>query len=339
MKNIRADRCTLPQAFWRAVEFQGLRPAAVLRQSRLPATLHHDSAATITTAQLFAIWRAIEALSGDAGFGIKMVRETSTATHKLAFLAASYAESYRDGLARLVRFKLLCSPDELHCDEGNGRAVFTVEWPPGTEPEPALSVDASFAMMIELGRRGTGQPLTPIAVEFERAGPSTDLHDAFFGCPIRFGALKNRLVLASADLDRPFISHNPELLQMLMPALSEAMREREGGSSFVEQVKSVLKRALPSGRPEVVDVGRDLGMSKRTLQRRITEEGTSFRSILDDARHELGMQLLTDPAIRIEEIAWLLGYRDVNSFYRAFKEWTGTTPMRWRQTGIPGLSI
>ncbi|RXH35850.1 AraC family transcriptional regulator [Bradyrhizobium nanningense] len=339
MKDIRADRCALPQAFWRAVELQGLRPTAVLRQSRLPVTLHHDSEATITTAQLFAIWRAIEALSGDAGFGIKMVRETSTATHMLAFIAASYAENYRDGLARLVRFKRLCSPDELHCEEGNGRAVFTIEWPPGTEPEPALAVDASFAMLIELGRRGTGQPLAPIAVEFERAGPSTDLHDAFFGCPIRFGASKNRLVLASVDLDRPFISHNPELLQMLMPALSEAMREREGGSSFVEQVKSVLKRALPSGRPEVVDVGRDLGMSKRTLQRRITEEGTSFRSILDDARHELGMQLVTDPAIRVEEIAWLLGYRDVNSFYRAFKEWTGTTPMRWRQMGIPRLSI
>ncbi|AVA21812.1 MULTISPECIES: AraC family transcriptional regulator [unclassified Rhizobium] len=332
MKVVRADRCRLPQAFWRAVELLGLQPTTVLRQARLPATLHHDPTAIISTAQLFRIWRAIEALSGDAGFGIKMVRETSTATHKLAFLAASYAESYRDGIARLVRFKLLCSPDELLCDEKNGRAVLTIEWPPDTEPEPALAVDASFAMLIELGRRGTGQALSPVGIEFERAGPSTDLHDAFFGCPIRFEASKNRLILASADLDRRFIDHNPELLHMLTPALSEAMRDLESGSSFVDQVKSVLKRAMASGRPEVDDVARDMGMSKRTLQRRITAEGMTFRSLLDEARHELGIQLLADPTIRVEEVAWFLGYRDTNSFYRAFKAWTGMTPMRWRQT-------
>lgn len=331
MKDVRADRCRLPPAFWHAVEHRGLRPAAVLKQARLPATLHHHPSAIMSTAQLFAIWRAIEALSGDAGFGIRMASETSTATHKLAFLAASYAEDYRDAIARLVRFKPLCSPDELLCEERNGRAVFTIEWPLGTEPEPNLSVDASFAMVVELGRRGTGHVLSPIGIEFTRAGPSTDFHDAFFGCPIRFGASRNRIILASADLDRRFVEHNPELLQMLTPALSEAKRDLEAGSSFVDQVKSVLKRAMASGRPEVDDVGREMGMSRRTLQRRITAEGMTFRSLLDEARRELGIQLLADPAARVDEIACFLGYGDTNSFYRAFKEWTGMTPMRWRQ--------
>lgn len=334
MKDVRADRCRLPPAFWHAVEHRGLRPAAVLKQARLPASLHLDPSAIMSTAQLFAVWRAIEVLSGDPGFGIRMASQTSTATHKLAFLAASYAEDYRDGIARLVRFKPLCSPDALPCDERDGRAVFTIEWPPGTEPEPALSVDASFAMLVELGRRGTGQPVRPIRIEFERPGPSTDLHEAFFGCPIRFGASRNRLILASADLDRPFIDHNPELLQMLTPALSEAKRDLESGSSFADQVKAVLKRAMASGRPEVDDIGREMGLSKRTLQRRITAEGMTFRSLLDEARRDLGVQLLTDPANRVEEIACFLGYQDANSFYRAFKEWTGMTPMRWRQTRV-----
>lgn len=331
MNDVRADRCKVPEAFWRAVELHGLRPAAVLRQAHLPVMLRHDAAASISTTQLFAIWNAIESLSGDAGFGIKMVRDTSTATHKLAFLAATYAENYRDGLARVIRFKRLCSPDELHCDEKNGRVSITIKWPPGTEQEPGLSVDASFAMLIELGRRGTGRNLTPLAVEFKRAGPVTDLHAAYFGCPIRFGAAQNRFVLASADLDLPFIDHNPELLQMLAPALAQAMGELEAEGTLVEQIKTVLKRTMASGRPEVAGVGRELGMSERTLQRRITAEGTTFRALLGDARQELGMQLLSDPALEIQEVAWLLGYQDTNSFYRAFREWTDTTPVRWRQ--------
>ncbi|WP_157935731.1 AraC family transcriptional regulator ligand-binding domain-containing protein [Tsuneonella flava] len=93
--------------------------------------------------------------------------------------------------------------------------------------------------MVELGRRGTGQPVRPIGIEFERSGPSTDLHDTFFGCPIRFGALRNRITLASADLDRAFTDYNPELLQMLTPALSEAKQYLEVGSSFADQVQAV----------------------------------------------------------------------------------------------------
>ncbi|RQR34990.1 AraC family transcriptional regulator [Burkholderia sp. Bp9143] len=331
MKDVRGERCKVPEAFWRAVELQGLRAEAVLSAAGLPVMLRHDAAASISTAQLFAIWRAIELLSGDASFGIKMVRDTSTATHKLAFLAATYAENYRDGLARVIRFKRLCSPDKLHCDEKNGRVSITIEWPPGTEPEPDLSVDASFAMLIELGRRGTGQNLAPVAVEFKRAGPVMDLHGTYFDCPIRFGAAQNRFVLASADLDRPFIHHNPELLNMLAPALAQAMGELEAESTLVEQIKTVLKRIMPSGRPEIASVAREIGMSERTLQRRITAEGTTFRALIGDARQELGMQLLSDPALDIQEVAWLLGYQDTNSFYRAFREWADTTPGRWRQ--------
>ncbi|TGU31128.1 AraC family transcriptional regulator, partial [bacterium M00.F.Ca.ET.152.01.1.1] len=96
-----------------------------------------------------------------------------------------------------------------------------------------------------------------------------------------------------------------------------------------EQVKVVLKRSLASGRPELSDIARELGMSERTLQRRITEEGTSFRELLINARQELGRQLLSDPTADIDEVACRLGYQDASSFYRAFREWEGTTPNRW----------
>nr|WP_222532665.1 AraC family transcriptional regulator [Azospirillum sp. 412522] len=96
-------------------------------------------------------------------------------------------------------------------------------------------------------------------------------------------------------------------------------------------MKVVLKRSLASGRPDLADVACDLGMSERTLQRRITDEGASFRELLAEARQELGRLLLSDPSTDIDEVACLLGYQDTSSFYRAFREWEGMTPSQWRQ--------
>jgi AraC-like DNA-binding protein len=110
--------------------------------------------------------------------------------------------------------------------------------------------------------------------------------------------------LKSADLERPFPGHNPELLEMLTPILASALDEIQAHSSIREQVKIVLKRSMASGRPELSEVARDLAMSERTLQRRITEEAATFRELLMEARQEMGRQLLSDPSATIDEVAY-----------------------------------
>ncbi|MCK4130369.1 AraC family transcriptional regulator [Ralstonia pseudosolanacearum] len=331
MSGIPADRCKVPQAFWLTIGTIGLSSAALLRQARLPASLHLNGQALVTTAQYFALWRALEALVPEPGVGIKLVQSANTAVLPPANLAAFHARDYRDGLYRTARFKRLCTPEQLHFAEKNGEFIITTAWLYATEPEPAVASDVAFASLVELGRRGTGQHLTPLRVEFARPDPKSDVHRAYFGCPIRYGAPGNALVLKATDLTRPFPGHNPELLEMLTPALASALGELNARSSIREQVKIVLKRSLASGRPELLDVARELGMSERTLQRRITDEGGSFREILIEARQELGRQLLADPSADIDEVACLLGYQDTSSFYRAFREWEGVTPNRWRE--------
>ncbi len=138
-------------------------------------------------------------------------------------------------------------------------------------------------------------------------------------------------MLNAPDLDLPFPGHNPELIQMLTPALADAVREIEAQVTIGEQVKGTLKRTMASGRHDVAAVARDLGLSQRTLQRRIAAEGQTFRALLTEARQELGRQLLSDLTIDVEEVAYLLGYQDANSFYRAFREWENMTPGHWRR--------
>ncbi|QTH45458.1 helix-turn-helix transcriptional regulator [Cohnella sp. LGH] len=132
------------------------------------------------------------------------------------------------------------------------------------------------------------------------------------------------------DLDRPFVSYNAELLEMLTPALDRALDEHLRSRSLCEAVKQLQKRNLVGGRPDIRIVASELGMSDRTLQRRLRDEGTSFKHLLAQARHEQALSYLADPSLDIKEIAFLVGYEDQNSFYRAFRLWERDTPANWR---------
>ncbi len=332
----QTDTCKIPLAFWRAIEGLGIRPAALLRQARLPATLHLGGQAFVTSAQYFALMQALSDLSGDPMLGIRMVQTVDTAVHPPSSLAAFYARDYRDGLARLARFKRLCTPEQLHIVEANGECTISAEWPFATGIEPAISVDITFATLVEMGRRATRQAIVPRRLDLARPVPVSAAYAEYFGCQVRTGAARNLLVLDVADLDRPFPGHNPDMLEMLTPALSAALGELEVQSSVAEQVKIILKRSLASGQPGLSDVARQLGMSERTLQRRITETGSTFRDLLSAARRDLGRHLLADPTTDIDEVACLLGYQDTTSFYRAFREWEGMPPNRWREMNAAG---
>ncbi len=327
----QADKCNVPRAFWKAVERLDLRPETVLRQALLPTALYLPGQAPLRTKQYFALWAAIETLTGDGAVGLRMVAQTDTSAHPPSSFAAFFAKDYRDALLRTSRYKSLCAPEQMHLVEKGHECELTVEWLHAAEPEPPILTDVAFASLLELGRRGTGQHLTPHRVELTRPGPGSQAHMDFFGCPMHYDCSRNVLVLKTVDLGRPFPGHNPELLAILTPALASALGDLETCTSIGEQVKVVLKRKLASGRPDLADIARELGMSERTLQRRVTEEGETFRDLLNDARQELGRHLLADPSSAINEVAYLLGFQDTSSFHRAFRGWEGMTPNRWRE--------
>jgi len=335
MSQAQADKCRLPPAFWRAIEAVGLAPAAVLRQARLPATLHINPDAFVSTEQFFALWTAIATLSPSPQIGIHLVEATETGVYPSSMLAAFYARDYRDGLHRIARFKRLCTPEKLSLVEADGECVITNDWLFAAGPAPDVFVDLAFSALLELGRRATGQRIIPRRVEFTRPAEPHGARDDYFGCPIRYGAERDALVIATSDLDLPFPGHNPEMLAILTPALAASLGELEAHSSVGEQVKVVIKRRMASGRPEISDIAHELGVSERTLQRRVTDEGSTFRQLLLEARQELSRHLLGDLTAEIDEIAYLLGYQDAGSFYRAFRSWEGVTPGQWRDLRTP----
>lgn len=338
----RITRFKIADATWHGLKLIGLNPAAVLRQARLPGTLHLRDASDhrqVSTEEFFRLWEAVQTLSPDPAAGIRLATGLDTAMLPPSSLVAFYARDYRDALQRMARFKALCAPERINLLEKQRDATLTVDWVHAEGNVPPLLMDVHFSFFVELGRRGTGFHIIPRLVELQHADDGSGSHQAYFGCAVQFGASRNALTLDAADLDRRFPGHNPELLAMLGAVLAVALSEASEPNTMAHQVKATLKQIMASGRPEMSDVARELGMSERTLQRRITGEGTTYRQLLTQARQELVRHLLAEPSIDINEVAYLLGYEDPNSFYRAFRVWEGTTPARWRETAIQGSDV
>ena len=132
------DKFKASAAFWHGLRKLGLTPVAVLRQAKLPLTLHDGHKNLVTTAQYFALWRAIGELTPDPAAGMKLASQLDTEHFHPAITAALHARDYRDALTRMARYKQLCSPEEMRITERKDEYVIELLWLHAMEPEPPL---------------------------------------------------------------------------------------------------------------------------------------------------------------------------------------------------------
>jgi AraC-like DNA-binding protein len=147
---------------------------------------------------------------------------------------------------------------------------------------------------------------------------------------VKFDAKQNVLVFSMADVERPFLTHNADLLAIVAPQLEAELTRQLAQKTISEQVKGIVKKLLAGQRPALQDVAREPHLSTRTLQRRLTDEGGTFQQLMENAHRELAQHYLLHSSLELNETAYLLGYEDANSFFRAFHHWEGTSPGEWR---------
>ncbi|NIK71763.1 AraC family transcriptional regulator [Paenibacillus sp. BK720] len=327
---ISHDRIKIPPGFWNGLREIGFSMQEITAKAQLmPAQIERPEGVTIT--EYFAIWQAYSELVGDISEAVvKLSTAFDTTQYPPSMLATFHARDYRDALNRMGKYKKLCPPESLQIKEEGDDCRIQLSWSDPQQPGPPMLAAITLATLLELGRRGTGRLIHAKLVEFSFPLMDTGTLETYFGCPVRFGADTNRLTLKRSDLNLPFLSYNEEMLEILTPALEHTLNERQSNDSFVLTVERIIKHGLAGSRPDMLIVARDLGMSERTLQRRLAEEGTSFKKILSHVRHEMALTYLKDPSLEIHEVAFLTGYEDQNSFYRAFRSWEGETPANWR---------
>jgi AraC-like DNA-binding protein len=323
-------RCKVPVGLEPALRACGVAPGDVLAVAGLPPALFAGPGATLPIPAYFELWRAIRKVSDDPDIGIALARAVRADFTEPYFLAVFSSATLGAAVRAVARYKRILSPEDvdLAVDRAGREATVTYRWPADAGTPPQTLVDAELAFLTELARRVAVD--SPVRVDL--ATPALDTpsgHATYFGCPIRLGAPYNAIVLDAADLDRPLGTHNPALLRALVPYLRANTPAAPAGQ--VEQVRSAIARRLPGQRPTVDVVARDVAMSGRSLQRLLREHGTSFRELLDDVRHEYARGYLGASSFSDAEVAFLLGFGDPASFYRAFRAWTGMSPGHFRR--------
>jgi len=155
----------------------------------------------------------------------------------------------------------------------------------------------------------------------------------FVGTAVEFGAAADEFVLNANARELPLVHADPYLNNLLSKYCEAALVDRRGGESQLRtRVENAISSLLPHGRVVVDDVARSLGMSKRTLTRKLADEGLKFTEVRQELRRNLADRYLDDPKLDISKIAWLLGFYQVSAFTHTFKRWTGKTPSQMRTT-------
>ena len=324
-----ADRFRITKGWALRFEMEKISVPALLRRAGLPANLFEPEKIYVTTAEIFALWRNVAEMT-EPDFGLKLGTELRfERSHPLA-IAGICSRSFGDALERLARYKQLTCPEELRVHRKRDEASVEFHFVEAKELEPDIMVDVGLSWILNVARKGSDGEITPLRLELTRPVKHRALLEEHFGCPIRFKAERNALVFRSCDLDRPFVTQNDELVAMIGSQLEADLKARETGVSLSERVKQTLKESLAGRKPALPDVAKELGMSARTLQRRLTDAGITFQELIAETRRELAHHYLKQPTVELNETAFLLGFEDVNSFYRAFHGWEGTSPGEWR---------
>ncbi|RYD85191.1 MAG: AraC family transcriptional regulator [Verrucomicrobiaceae bacterium] len=315
----------------RLAEFNLAHPA-LLRLAGLPSGFFKQEKLYATTHQLFGLYRAVGELSEDPGIGLKLGTELRFENYHPAAVVAVCSRNFRDALQRMGRYKRLTCPEDIRVGISDSGDEATVEFTfTGTEEiPPDVLTDLCLSWILTVGQKGTNGYIKPLRLELTRSSRHRELLEERFGCKVRFKAKHNALVFRDSDLDRPFVTYNQELLTAIGAHLDAELETTLAVRDIGDEVKRTLKRSLAGSRPTVQSVAADLGMSTRTLQRRLGEISLTFKQLMEEARRELARYYLLKSNVELTGIAFLLGYEDANSFFRAFQTWEGLAPGEWR---------
>jgi AraC-like DNA-binding protein len=185
---------------------------------------------------------------------------------------------------------------------------------------------------LRMCRELTGKKLVPqhFSISHYRSGDNSEMA-RFVGTKVQFGAEADEFTLDLNARELPLINADNYLNDLLLKYCEAALAGRTGDRSELRtKVENAISSVLPHEKVRVEHVARNLGMSKRTLARKLADEGLNFSEIFQDLRRDLAVRYLDDRKLHVSKIAWLLGFHEVSAFTHAFKRWTGKTPREMR---------
>lgn len=299
----------------------GISIEEALNKAELPGDVFRRQTPSMTEEQYFRFMDAVGSLIDDPAIPIQIA-----CANKIEFFSPPIFASYcsKNGsicIERLARYKRLIGPMIFHVIKTETETIVEITTKTGINEVPTFLVETEFAFLIGIIRKSTKEEIYPLSVQMIK--PVTDeAFTMFLGVPVK-GASTNSITFNNADLQIPFISYDKAMWNYFEPELSRRLSELDVDDSIAARVRSALTELLPGGSFGIEEVAKKLGLSKRTLQRKLEGENTTFQQQLNNTRELLAKHYIRNTEITTNDIAFLLGYHEINSFLRAFTVWTG----------------
>ncbi len=310
---------------------EGLDVGALLAAAGIaPATLEAPGA-RLATEKISRLWELAAERSGNPSIGLAQHHVARPASFDVVGYTMMSCANLRGAFERLTRYlRILSDALTMILGEERGGYRMTFELDGGHRPVPRQRIEFILVTLVTFCRWISGREVNPLAVEIPYPAPADPApYRDTFRCPVSFGAPVGSLRFTPADLTKPLPTSNPTLAELHERFAGDYLEHFDHARTSY-RVRNVIVRRLPDGEPRRDQVARELCMSERTLQRRLEEETTSFLQLLDDTRRELAEQHLGRLHLSLAEAAYLLGFADQSSFFRACKRWFGLPPGQYR---------
>ena len=271
----------------------------------------------------------------DDRLGFTLARDFDPRELGLLYYVMASSPTLGDALKRVARYSRITNEAlVVRYREGN-RLIISLSYSGVPRHSERHQIEFCMFAVLRICRVLTGQNLVPqhFSIAHYRSEGTAEM-SRFVGTKVEFGADTDEIALNSNARELPLIHSDSYLNDLLLKYCEAALVDRRGNVSQLRtRVENAISSLLPHGRVLVEDVARSLGMSERTLARKLSDEGLNFTEILQQLRRDLAVRYLDDRKLHVSKIAWLLGFHEVSAFTHAFKRWTGKTPSEIRTAG------
>jgi AraC-like DNA-binding protein len=320
----------------------GVDPRPLLKEQGLSADLLANPEQLISARAAIRLLERSAEVTGCITLGLRMAEGRALAHLGASSLLIAHQPTLRQAIAALTEFRTrINSTLVLHFEEANGEAILREDFSL-SRPEPSRQAsDLAMGVMARMCMAVLGDSWAPRTVCFSHHSPppmELQVYARVFRCRPEFDCEFNGIVIASSELDRPNAKADDQLAsharQLLESVMSPAAR------TTGQDVEQLIKLLLPSGRASVQTCAASMGTTVRTLQRMLDAEGESFTALLNKARMQLATQYLSNPRMRVTDVADMLGYSSIGAFTRWHVQSFGMSPLQWRRDiKLPGKAL
>ncbi|USD63399.1 AraC family transcriptional regulator ligand-binding domain-containing protein [Vibrio sp. SCSIO 43140] len=326
----RANKFVIPPNWKLLFSDLGLNIEEVLAYAGLPKGLFSQEKIQLSPSQYFQLWRGVDLAAHGKEMPLEFAKVMSLEFFDVPIYAAICTPNLNAAAKRLQEYKPLIGPMLLDIKSTTDFTDLEISCYGYEEPLPLCLNLSELIFFTQLTRLATRQHVKPLQVELPALPSDIAAYESYFGCSITKGD-STRIRFSAKDANTPFLTSNQVMLNCFENELQKQLNEMVGEKQITDRVKSVLLDALPQGQSSIDFVARELAMSKRTLQRKLSTEAQSYQDVLQEVRQSLAQDYLTKSDLPVSEISFLLGFQESNSFIRAYTTWNGQSPNQLRE--------